>query len=101
MAYRKRGFRIHAKKHVNVGRVVAKIVGTAILLWVGSSILVSVAATMNNTVNIFSQGLTLIGFGYNTTSKTMDGTVSSTGLLSVIGLFAMASIVMEFIDVQW
>lgn len=86
------------KKNINIGRVIGKIVTTILTLWVGSMVIESVAVAMNQTESIFTTGLEFIGFG--TTSGTLNGTVSTTGILSIIGIVAVASIVMEFVTVR-
>lgn len=89
-------FRFRSK--VNVGRVITKIVAVVLGLWVGSEILSSVAVSMNTTTSVFATGLAFLGFGHS--SGVMDGTVSSTGILSVVGLIAGASIILEFVKVS-
>lgn len=93
-------FRVSARKNVRIGRVIGMITSTALALWVGSSILSSVAVSMNQTTNIFAKGFTLIGFGASATGV-LDGTVSTTGILSVVGLIGFASIVLQFIQVKF
>jgi hypothetical protein len=94
MANFKRSFRF--KKKIDIGRVISKLAVLVLTLWVGNEILNAVAVAMNGTSNIFSQGLTLIGF--NSTNGVMDGTVSSGGLISIVGIVAVASLVLEFVE---
>lgn len=115
-------FRIRKKKNVNIKRVVAKISVTVLTLYVGGTILNEVGDVLLFTQSPFYEGLSLIGWTigdyplYNTTNYAVDcanssvgGTVApgasgcitavtGSGILTVIGLVAIASIVMEFVD---
>ena len=113
-------FRINKRNKINIGRVITKITITVISLWIGGEILTKVADAMNNSDSVFLKGFTLIGFqqysdqsGYNGTeistytyctkaelTDCLDGTISTTGILSVVGIVAMASLVMEFVNVR-
>lgn len=94
MAKYNRSFRM--KKKIDIGRVISKLAVLVLTLWVGNEILEAVATAMNGTSNIFAQGLKLIGF--NADNGVMDGTVSSGGLISIIGIIAVASLVLEFVE---
>ena len=114
-------FKVSKRNKINIGRVITKISITVIALWVGGEILTKVANAMNGTDNVFLKGLTLIGFqtfgdrtlsnsteasealGCDTgvtNSNCLDGTLNTTGILSVVGIVAMASLVMEFVNVR-
>lgn len=106
--------KISKRKNVRIGRIISIITATAISLWVGSAILTSVAASMNHTEQIFMKGFELIGFGTcaagtNCTAAAdpvvmhavMNGSISTTGILSVVGLVAFAAIVLEFIQIKF
>lgn len=97
------------KKGVNVQRVIYKIVATVIALWVGGEIIETIDGNINLTRcvnesncsagtvpnNIFNSGFSFLGID----GSHVDG-VSTTGILSVIGIIAAASIVLEFVDVS-
>ena len=105
-------FRISGRSKINIGRVITKIVVTVIALWVGGEIIDKVAVAINNTQSPFAKGLTLIGFSEKSDetgladcngimpSTCLDGTVSTTGILSVVGIIAMASVVLDFVKVR-
>lgn len=113
--------RVAFRKRINVSRVVAKIASTVIALYVGGTILTQLGTVMQCTQSPFYSGLNLIGwtisnsFPVNATSATCNttqypalsagslnnlitSTTASTGLLSVIGIIAVASIVLEFVQ---
>lgn len=86
------------KKKVNVTRVIAKVVITVLALWVGDKILQSVNTSLNSsgalsaTNSFFYQGFNFLGMG---------GTISGNGILGVIALIAVASLVMEFVEISF
>ena len=110
--------RLRFKKKINIGRVVAKVATTVLVLYVGGTILNEVGETLQNTASPFYQGFSLIGWtvatvtnatshsscaqddgGGNTIANCLtlaDGT--SSGLLAVVGIIGLASIVMEFVE---
>ena len=111
-------------KQVNVPRVVAKIVGMILALYVGGTILSEIGDVVVNSSSPFYQGLTLIGWtvgptGTNgtagcfyscsqtpvpacglttSTTSTCITSTSGSGILAVIGIIGIASIVMEFVE---
>lgn len=89
-------FSVRRKKDVNVSRVVSKLVVVLITLWVGGVILTVMGTVMNGTTSAFYTGLTLIG--WTVSGGTITATNTSTGVLGVVGLIALASIVLEFIE---
>lgn len=90
-------FSVRRKKDVNVSRVVSKLVVVLITLWVGGVILTVMGTVMNGTTSAFYTGLTLIGWTVSTGGQ-ITATSTSTGVLGVVGLIALASIVLEFIE---
>lgn len=111
--------KIRLRKGIRIGRVVTKVVVALISLWVGGTIVNEVGAVMNNTASPFYGGLSLIGWtiedsanGTATTcvSATADHTsavgtvddcitqVTGSGVLVVIGIVAIASVVLEFVE---
>lgn len=108
--------RVRFNRKVNIGRVIGKIVTSVLVLWVGSMAISAVAVAMNCTNGVFQTGMTFIGLGettspvaggFNCTQSVgapagtyLDGTVSTTGILSIIGIVAVASIVMEFVTIK-
>ena len=91
--------KISMKKKVNVTRVIGKVVLTVLALWVGDKILQALHASLNasgavSTSNsFFYQGFNFLGIG--------GATISGNGILGVIALVAVASIVMEFVEVSF
>lgn len=118
-------FRVSPKKNVNVKRVVTKIALTVLVLYVGGTILSEIGDVLLFTESPFYEGLTLIGWTVgdypmwnsshfaNECANLSVGTtaapgattcvtdVSGAGILTVIGLVAIASIVMEFVDFKF
>lgn len=120
-------FRMKMKKDVSVKRVVTKIAVTVLTLYVGGTILNSIGDVLLFTESPFYTGLTLIGWevgdvplytatNYSTDcanssvsalqtppglSETCVTSTSGTGILTVVGLVAIASIVMEFVDFKF
>jgi hypothetical protein len=107
-------------KNFNINRVVKALVRTILALYVGGTILSVFGEVMLNTSSAFYSGLTLIGW---TTETTLNATsigscgalaelpagglesvpncitdVSGSGVLAVIGIIAIAQIVLEFIS---
>jgi hypothetical protein len=110
--------RIKLKKKINIGRVVAKVTASVIALYVGGTILTEVGNVMNNTHSPFYKGLSLIGWTVgsatgetsSTCSTITDNTttwgscitdVSGSGILAVIGIVAIAAIVIEFVEISY
>lgn len=116
--------RVTAKKNLNIGRIVAKIVGTVLGLYVGGTLMVEVGNVMNGTQSPFYRGLTLIGWTVGSTrtngttftacggdtylptlvaspSASCITSTSGSGILAVVGIVGIASIVMEFVQVSW
>lgn len=98
-------FRARMRKDVNIKRVVTKIAITVLTLYVGGTILTQIGNVMNGTSSPFYEGLTLIGWSVGTNGGcATDGLIcstSGTGILTVVGLVAIASIVMEFVDFKF
>ena len=118
-----RRFSYRFRRNVNIPRVVAKIVGTVLALYVGGTIMTELGSIMINTSSVFHRGFTLIGWTVGSTptngsnyppscgavanasitsaptsvSNCITAT-SGAGLLSVIGIIGIASIVMEFVE---
>jgi hypothetical protein len=88
--------RVGLKKHINIGRVVAKVTAAVIALYVGGTILTEVGNVMNGTSSAFYKGLSLIGWTVDSTGLITD--TSGSGILAVIGIVAIASIVTEFVE---
>lgn len=89
-------FRMRYKKNVNIKRVVTKIAVTVLTLYVGGTILTEIGEVMNGTTSPFYEGLSLIGWTVDATGQITA--TNGTGILTVVGLVAIASIVMEFVD---
>lgn len=78
----------------NISRVVAKIAGAVIALYVGGEIMTQLGTVMNGTTSAFYTGLTLIGW---TVSSNQITATTGSGILGVIGIIAIAGIVLEFV----
>ena len=94
----------------NVNRVVQRLVKTVLALYVGGTIMTTFGTVMNATASPFYTGLSLIGWTVSgstavTCASTGTGTyqncitaTSGSGVLSVIGIIAIAQIVTEFVS---
>lgn len=92
-------FKVRFQKNFDVMALVKSIFITLISLWVGGLLLNALGAVMNGTTSAFYQGLTFIGW------TVVDGTITSTdtgaGVLVVVGIIAMAALVMKFVKFSW
>ena len=113
-------FKVGFKKKINIPRVVAKVSGVIIALYIGNEIINQIGSIVNGSQGPFNQGFKLIGWtvGGGLTNGTagsyyadcISGTivatqptncvtaVSGAGILAVIGVIGIASIVMEFVQ---
>lgn len=87
------------RNNVSVLRVAGKIVGTVLGLYVAGEIMSVIGTVMTGKCSAFFSGLTLIGWNVNTTTNCITA-VSGSGILAVIGLLAIASIVLEFVQIK-
>jgi hypothetical protein len=99
--------KIQFNKKLNISRVVRNVVRTVLSLYVGGTILSEVGSVVTGTCSPFYKGLSLIGWTVSTGNASHTGcdgntsTITSTngsGILSVIGIIAIASIVLEFVN---
>jgi hypothetical protein len=88
-------FNVGIRKGINIPRVVAKVTGVIIALYVGNEIISQVGSIVNGTTGPFNNGFKLIG--WTVTSNQVTAT-DGAGVLSVIGIVGIASIVMEFVQ---
>ena len=91
----KRRFRIGIRRKINVQRVVSKIVASIIVLYVGGQLLSAVGTVINGSTSPFYQGLTIIG--WTVTNGNVTNVSTGTGILTVVGIIAIASVIMEFV----
>ena len=90
-----RRFKVGFKKSINIPRVVAKVSGVIIALYVGNEIINQIGSIVNGTTGPFNNGFKLIG--WTVVSNQVTATTGA-GVLSVIGVVGIASIVMEFVQ---
>ena len=90
-----RRFKVSFKKSINIPRVVAKVAGVIIALYVGNEIINQIGSIVNGTTGPFNNGFKLIG--WTVTSNQVTAT-SGAGVLAVIGIVGIASIIMEFVQ---
>jgi len=83
-------------KNFDIGRVVKRLVGTILALYVGGVIMTTFGTVMNGTTSPFYKGLALIGWTVSDAGLVTDTTGS--GVLAVIGVIGIGSVVMEFIS---
>lgn len=84
------------KRGVSVNRVVKRIVVTILSLYVGGTIVTQIGTVMNGTTSPFYLGLKLIGWTVSDAGQITD--TSGSGILAVIGIVAIAGVVMEFVE---
>lgn len=101
---------IHAKHKVNITRVIAKVVLTILALWVGDKVLIAINSalmplnasgnltSMTTSNSYFYQGFNFLGIG---TATNGAATPTGAGILGVIALIAVASLVMEFVEISF
>lgn len=90
--------RVRFRKKINIGRVITKVVTTALVLYVGGLIMTQIGSVVNGTTSPFNVGYSLIGWDV-TSAGLVDATSSpGTGLLSVVGVIGFASVVLEFVE---
>lgn len=87
------------KRKMDVNQVVKRIVRVVLSLYVGGTILIQLGSVMNGTTSPFYKGLELIGWTVSTTGQITA--TSGTGILTVIGIIAIASVVLDFVDMSW
>ncbi len=92
-------FKVRARKGINIGRVVAKLVSTVLALYVGGTIMIEIGNVMNGTTSPFYRGLTLIG--WTVSDAGLITATSGSGILAVIGIIGIATIVMEFVQISF
>jgi hypothetical protein len=101
-----RRLKFSAKRKINIPRVIAKITGVIIALYVGNEIISQVGSIVNNTSGAFNAGFKLIGWTVATSAggngcagaANCVTSTSGSGILSVVGVVGIASIVMEFVQ---
>ena len=84
--------------NVNIWRVVMKVIITLVALWGGGIAMTAIGSSINGTSSPFYQGLTIIGYTVDSTTNTITST-SGSGILAIVGIFAMISIISEFVNV--
>lgn len=87
------------RRGISVKRVVKRIVSTILTLYVGGTIVTQVGNVMNSTTSPFYTGLQLIGWTVSATGQITS--TSGSGILAVIGIVAIAGVVMEFVEVSF
>lgn len=91
-----RRFKVRFRKKPNVTMVITGVVTLAITLLVGNNILTSVGTTIgNHSGTPFESALTFLGM-----STTTAGAWSSTGIVGILGLAAVASFVLAFVKIS-
>lgn len=81
--------------------VVKKIAKAVLSLYVGGTILIQLGLVMNGTTSPFYVGLKLIGWNVDTTTGTITSTTGNGGILAVVGIVAIASVILEFVEFTW
>lgn len=87
------GGRITMRRNLSPKRIVGKLIGIILLLWIGDEILTTVGATIDTNTGFFQSAFDFLGMNY-------DAGTTPSGILTVIGIVAVASLVLEFINVN-
>jgi len=110
-------FKARFRQGVDVMSVVKRLVMVVIGLWIGGTLLMEVGKTMLGTCSPFYKGMSLIGWKVadNATASAkvavdsactssnyiLYDTVSQAGILSVVGLIALAGVVLSFVKFKF
>lgn len=87
---------IRFRKKPNVSYAITGAVTLGLMLLVGNQVLTSVGTTIGNISNTpFQQALSFLGM------NTTGGTWSSTGMVGILGLVAVASFVLSFVKISF
>lgn len=97
------------KKNINIMRVVGRIAAIILGLYIGGYFIIILGQVMNGTCSPMYKGLQLIGWTVgsatcSTTSATNANTITATsnsGILGVMGLIALAGVILQFVEVQF
>lgn len=84
------------RRKMSVTKIIKMVVATVIALYAGSEIIDALALALNGTSGIFSTAFQLLGF--NAAANVLDGTVTTTGLLSLIGLVGALAIINQVVE---
>ena len=90
--------RFRLKKGYNVNRVIKDLVRTILMLWVGGTIITEVGDVILGKQSPLFGGLELIGWTVNSSGYVTS--TSGTGILTVVGIIAIAQIVLKFVDLK-
>lgn len=95
MAYK---VRFRGMGNINIWRVVMKVIVTLVALWGGGIAMDAIGDSINGTSSPFYQGLSIIGYTVSATNQitATDGS----GILAIVGIFAMIAIISEFVSVS-
>lgn len=92
----KMGFR----KGISVNKLVGMLLAVVIGLYVGGQVLETFGDAMENTCSPFYNGFTLIGWTVNANNCLADGATTTGGVLSVVGIVALAYIIKKVIYIK-
>lgn len=87
---------VSANKGVDFMSTIMKTVRFVLYLYVGGVILVAIGAVLNLSGNPFTSSFTLLGY----TAGASGATLSSTGLLSIVGLLGTVNLITGFVNVR-
>ena len=89
------------RRGFSIKKVVKQLSTALITLYVGGTILIELGNVMNGTASPFYRGLTLIGWTVDQTTSTITSTTGTGGILVVVGIVAIASVILQFVDVSF
>lgn len=100
MAYR-RGRRFGFKKGVSTKMIVRLLLMTIISLYVGGQVLDNFGTAMEDTCSPFYTGFSLIGWTVNSDNCIPTSGATSGGVLTVIGIVALAYVVTKVVYIKF
>lgn len=87
------GGRVSLRRNVSPGRIIGQIIMVTIVLWVGSEILDAVGDTIDTNTGYFKTAFDFLGM--NT-----DAGADPSGIITVVGILAVAAIALQFININ-
>lgn len=108
-------FKVSMKKNSNVKLVVRGLITTILILFVGGFLIMTLANVMKGSCSPFYTGLQLIGWKVGNETQAAGVTLwdgcagsnqilydtSGVGVLTIVGLLALAGVVMQFVDISF
>lgn len=90
-------FKVSRKKNISPMRIIGKLAGLAIALWVGQILLAAVQSsigqtTIDNSSGFFYQAYKFMG---------LCSAPNNAGIIVIVGVVAVAALALEFVDIKF